>query len=135
MAPPNYNSNDSSAFSHIFNPISIGGYNIYTGACLNLFFGFFEFLRAKNCVSGWLIAKKKVTNPDRKLSVPSIKTSLIICCWIVASQRHWSGKQINNHSWIKSSNAISCKKQTYQRITYVSEGHLCNIFTYLSYYL
>ena len=95
VAPPNYNSNDSSAFLHIFNPTSIGSYSIYTGLFYtHLIFGFLEFARAGNCISGWL--------PDRKLSGPSIKPSLIIFCWIVASRRHWSGIQINKHSWIKS---------------------------------
>ena len=71
MAPANYKSNDSSAFLHIFNPISIGGYNIYTGARLNLFLGFSSFRGRKIASVDDLLQKKKLRTliesyPDRQ---------------------------------------------------------------------
>ena len=71
MAPPNYNSNDSSAFLHIFNPTSIGSYSIYTGARLTLFSGF-STLRGREIASvDDLLQKKKLQTliesyPDRQ---------------------------------------------------------------------
>ena len=50
VAPPNYNSNDSSVFLYIFNPTSIGSYSTYTEARFTLFSGFLS-LRGRKIAS------------------------------------------------------------------------------------
>ena len=70
MAPANYKSNDSSAFLHIFNSISIGSYSIYTGARLTLFSGL-SSLRGREIASVDDLLQKKLQTliesyPDRQ---------------------------------------------------------------------
>ena len=104
-----------------------------------LFYSNFDFFHKRvHCFFGWSNLRAKIHDSNWRSNKKCWQNRIwafdcLDLCFVRAKKLKSILNSYENHLWM----IWICQflKQTYQRITYVSEGHLCNIFTYSSYYL